>query len=432
MLFGFVASKFWALAVGPMGMGRASVLQSTVTLVGTVVGLGLGSAVVKLGTKLAAQPQDPSFRSMLTAAWSLWRWSSIVGGIAILVALTAYRAVLQEPLSPSINDLILIWSLLATTATALLQSVIGASRQVHLQATYMAFGAMAGHLLSVPLVWWLGTSAIGIAIALNYSGQLLVSILTYRVVATQHQSRPKPDAFRSSRATLLQTGLPLALSNLVGGGVQSVLPLLVIYKVGDDAAGLLRAASLLAFQSVGFLMTALSQDYFPRISAVRQDKLAVQAILNKQFSIMLALAVAVTCALTATGPWLLRLCFSEEFVKATTLLDLLAIGTVFKMGSWCLAYVVLARCSSRTYLVTEAVTGLLWLGSAVVLTSLYGENGIGYAFVLTYVTYFILVAAIVSRDLKSTIPWKMFLGSAISIMPLLAIVILRSKIGVAL
>jgi O-antigen/teichoic acid export membrane protein len=224
----------------------------------------------------------------------------------------------------------------------------------------------------------------------------------------------------------------LALSNLVGGGVQTALPLLVVYQIGDDGAGLLRAASLLAFQSVGFLMTGLSQDFFPRISEVRRDPAAIIAMLWKQFSLMIALAIMATASLTALGPWLLKLCFSDQFTEATRLLDLLAIGMIFKMGSWCLAYVVLARCSSRTYLITEGVTGLVWLSSSVVLMSVCGVNGIGYAFVLTYVIYFILVSTIVSRNLQSVLPWKMLLGSLAATAPVMGVIGLRSIFGAVL
>ncbi len=413
-------------------MGRASAFQSLISLAAALIGLGLGSAVIKQGAELAARPADPSFRLLVNAAWSLWRWSCLLGAVSVLVVGTCYRVWHHESIALTTNDLFLFWALLAMTASNLAQGIISASRQVKLQATYLAFGGLMGHLLSVPLVWNCGPSAIGLAVALNYSGIALVSLLLYRIIANQHTHASSLADMRSSRATLLQVGVPLALSNLVGGGVQTALPLLVVYQIGDDGAGLLRAASLLAFQSVGFLMTGLSQDFFPRISEVRRDPAAIIAMLWKQFSLMIALAIMATASLTALGPWLLKLCFSDQFTDATRLLDLLAIGMIFKMGSWCLAYVVLARCSSRIYLITEGVTGLFWLSSSVVLMSVYGVNGIGYAFVLTYVIYFILVSMIVSRDLQSVLPWQMLFGSLVATVPVLGVIGLRSMIGTAL
>lgn len=413
-------------------MGRASAFQSTISLAAALMGLGLGSAVIKQGAELANRPSDPSFRLLILAAWSLWRRACIFGGLTVLVFGTTYRLWQHESIAIAANDLFLAWAILASTASTLSQGIISASRRVSLQATYLAFGGLAGHLLSVPLVWHSGPSAIGLAVAINYSGIALVSLLLHRIVVAQHSNPTGSVDLHPSREALLHVGLPLALSNLVGGGVQTALPLLMVYQVGDDGAGLFRAASLLAFQSVGFLLTALSQDFFPRLSSIRKNSDAIIAMLRKQFKLMLLLALGATSSLTALGPWLLRICFSDQFVNATLLLDLLAIGMIFKMGSWCLAYVVLARCSSRLYLFTEGVTGLFWLASSALLMSVYGANGIGYAFALTYLLYFVLVSFIVSSDLQSTLPWNMLLGSILATIPVIGVIGLRTSFGTPL
>lgn len=422
VLFGLVASKFWAIAVGPTGMGHASAFQSLVTFASTVLSLGLGNAVIKEGAEQAAIPGNSTFRVMVCAAWSLWRWSCVAGAVCILVCGVVYRGLRHEPAGIPSSDFYLFWALTATTASSIALGVISAARRIDFQATCLALGALIGHCISVPLVWWGGPSVIDLALALNCSGTLIVCMFLYRIIAAQHPCPVELVDFARVRKELFQTGMPLALGSFVAGGVQSLVPLLVIYQAGYDAAGLLRAASMLAFQSVNFLLTAITQDFFPRLSAVRNDTGEVLKILRQQFILTLVVAILVTTSLTALGPLMLQLCFSEEFVRATVLLDALAVGTMLKMGSWCMAYVILARCSSRLFLFTQSVTGLLWVVSSVVLIEFCGPDGVGYGFVLTYLVYSIFVAAIVSRELRSNLPWKMLISTVLATLPILGVI----------
>src|SRR5690606_25847118 len=116
---GLLASKFWAVSVGPGGMGQASAFQALATLGTTIFGLGIGNAIVKHGAESAAAPGDPAFLPLVRASWSLWQRSILFGVLPTLLGLFIYRIHLGQTLTSTTEPVLLLWVLSAATATSL-------------------------------------------------------------------------------------------------------------------------------------------------------------------------------------------------------------------------------------------------------------------------------------------------------------------------
>ena len=66
---------------------------------------------------------------------------------------------------------------------------------------------------------------------------------------------------------LIQSGAPFALSQVVGAGVQLLVPVIVLYLLDAAAVGYYRAAFTVSVGYLAFLLNALAQDYYPRVAA---------------------------------------------------------------------------------------------------------------------------------------------------------------------
>lgn len=417
------------MQLGPGGLGRAASMQGIVALLLTLAGAGLTTSVVKLGSEAATTPDVPRFRQLVQAAWSVWLYSSLATGAVILLFSAVSRWLAGIAIIPGADDVLVLASVCTCSATGILQGVISASRQIRLTTIVQVASSISGTVAGVLAITMLGEPGIALGVLMSYVGIMLPNIVAYRHVMKRHAVAPSLEVDLQLRRQLVGTGTPLAFSNLLGNGVQSLLPFLVVVYLGKESGGFLKAASLIALQASAVLATSLTHDYFPRVAAIREERSSLLPLVQSQFKLMLLCSTAIAGMITASASTLLRLCFSEQFVAATGLLDLLCIGITLRIGSWCLAYVVLARCSSSIYLLGEAIAGVALLISAILFMNLFGLNGVGYAFVLTYVVYFVVVARVVAKDTGSRLPWKMLFASLVAIIPILGIISLRTAIG---
>lgn len=69
--------------------------------------------------------------------------------------------------------------------------------------------------------------------------------------------------------------------NLFGTLTNYLINIFVRYSVSIEDVGLFQAANSLTNQYVGVIFSALSLDYFPRLSAAAADKLKFTNVINR-------------------------------------------------------------------------------------------------------------------------------------------------------
>ncbi len=198
--------------------------------------------------------------------------------------------------------------------------------------------------------------------------------------------------------SLLKFGTPFTASALVGTGMQFVMPALVLHLLNTESVGYYRAAFAISVNYLGFLITAMAQDYYPRVSAVRDQPVALASLINEQHRLVMTFAAPGILGTLALVPYLVPLVYSSKFMPTVEILEWQLIGDLFKFSSWTMAYVILAHCSGLTYFLTELLGGLVGIVTLIPAVRWFGLPGLGISFVVTYIIYFLAVWLIVRRD----------------------------------
>ena len=197
---------------------------------------------------------------------------------------------------------------------------------------------------------------------------------------------------------MLRFGGPYTASMLIGTGVQLGLPMLVVHLLNTNSVGYYRAAAAISVGYLGFLMTAMGQDYYPRLSAAGNDPGTLVKLINDQHRLVMIVAVPVILATLALVPVLIPIVYSHKFQPAVDILEWQLIGDVFKFSSLTMSFAVLARRSSATYFFTEVIGGIVTLSSTWIAVKLYGLQGLGISFLVTYVVYYAVVWLVLRRQ----------------------------------
>ena len=73
------------------------------------------------------------------------------------------------------------------------------------------------------------------------------------------------------------------------------------------------------------------------------------------------------------------------------------IGDCFKLASWILAYLMLARAKTKLFMATEVIFGISFPLLSYLFINLAGADGAVMAFALNYMIYFVLFVVLYKK-----------------------------------
>ncbi len=233
-----------------------------------------------------------------------------------------------------------------------------------------------------------------------------ISTLLLRGARIATAVRPSMQEAARAAARLLRFSAPYTASMLVGTGVQFLLPSLVLHTLDAASVGYYRAATVISVNYLGFLISAMGMDYYPRLSAISHRPADVVRLVNEQYYLVLLLAAPMILGTMALAPYLIPLIYSSEFAPAARVLEWYLVGDLLKFLSWTIGMVILARGRSTTLFVVELISGANILVSSLLGMRWMGLPGVGAAFLFTYTVHYLLVWAIVRRDVGLSLTWR--------------------------
>lgn len=399
IVVGLVSAKAFALLLGPGGVGAMGLLQALVGLAGLLAGMGIGAGLVRMVAEALAQGDHPRVAALRRAVWLLL-W--LLGGLAVLVLFVCRGPISRWMLGGpeyAWSVALMAPALLFNLASGLQTSILNSYHRVGALARIGVLNSLLGTAVSLALVWrW---REHGIAPAMIVGGAVGLGITTYYLKREPRRELPVPshaDVLRSAWA-LLRFGAPYTASLLVGTGVQFVLPALILHTLGPESVGYHRAAISVSGVYLGFLLTAMAYDYFPRISAAAGEPVELVRLVNQQHRLVMLLTVPMILGMLALAPYLIPLVYTHSFTPAVEILEWQLVGDIFKFSSWTLGFVVLVRSGSATLFLVEFVSGANFLATSWLGMQLIGPAGLGVAFLATYIAHYLLVWAIVRREI---------------------------------
>ena len=90
--------------------------------------------------------------------------------------------------------------------------------------------------------------------------------------------------------------------------------------------------------------------------------------------------------------FVIRLLFTPEFMPMERLFGWQMLGDFFKICSWLLAYLMLAKAKTTLYITTEIVFSLLYLVLGFLLVKVNGVVGLNQAYLINYIVYTVVMA----------------------------------------
>lgn len=419
ILISVIRSKFVAVLLGPAGMGIVGLLTVTTGFVGSLTNFGLRTSAVKNVAAADAQ-QDQHRISVVVTTLRRMVWLTGLLGTFVTLILAPW---LSE-LTFGNKDYTYAFMFLSIT---LLFSQLSAGQNVILQGTrklkYLAnanvFGSLLGLFITVPLYYFFGVDGIVPALIITSIVTLALSWYFSRKVIIEKVQLPFKEVWREGKE-MLKMGFLLSLSGLITLGVAYATKIYVGRTGGVYEIGLYNAGFAIIGTYVGLVFTAMTADYYPRLSGVAHNNQLAKKTINEQAEIAILILAPILMAFFIFIHWIVVILYSNRFTPINGMILWAALGMFFKAASWAIAFIFLAKSASKLFFVNELIVNIYMLIFNIIGYKLGGLDGLGISFLLTYAVYFLQVFIICKKkyefnyDKKFTkiFVWQLLCGIA--------------------
>ena len=390
-----VRQKFIALTLGAEGIGLLGLLATGLTLAVTLFSFGLASS----GVRYVARAKEASETELCDTRSALFYGSQLLGLLGGLLVILFRVPLASLILADSSKAAWVVWlgvALWASVAAGGQLAVINGLRRIGDLAKANFLGAALGTVVTL------------LAISLSGEIGLVAAIVAPPVttwLAAWWLSRDISTAPLKAYAALwgplrgmLGLGVVFAASSVLTGAAQFASRLVVERALDLTAVGHFQAAWSVSSIYLSFVLTALAAEYYPRISALADDKTVLNDAVDAQLKLALLLAGPVILGMILFAPWAVTLLYSSAFSDTVAVLRWQLVGDILKVAAWAVGFLLLAREARWAFFTSEFVWNALYVGTLFLLVPTYGLAAAGLLYALCYLLYLGLVTLWAKRE----------------------------------
>jgi PST family polysaccharide transporter len=186
----------------------------------------------------------------------------------------------------------------------------------------------------------------------------------------------------------------MVVSTLVAMASMYIIRAYIANKVGIDGVGQFQAAWSISSLYLTAVLQAMGTDYFPRLSAVSENNSKVVTLVNEQTEIALLLAGPIVVGMLSFISVVVLILYSSKFDSSIPILHWMLAGTFFKVLSWPIGFIMLAKGRGGIFITTEIVSNSLFLLITGITWNNYLIESTGIAYVVMYIFYTLTVLAV--------------------------------------
>lgn len=388
ILIQIIKSKFVAVLLGPAGVGIMGLYQSGLQLIQQLSSMGLSQSAVRDVSEANGSNDMQRIAKTVTVVRKLvW-----VTGILGLVLVACFSPLLSKTsfgnYDYTIPFIILSVTLLLDQLSAGQRVVLQGLRRLKDLAKCSAFGSTFGLITSVPLYYWLGIEGIVPTLILNSLCTLLLSWFYSRKIKVE-KVRVTPKQTLEQGKLMLVMGVSMSISGILSTVVAYAIRGYIQANGGVEQVGLYQAGFVIMTTYVGMVMNAIATDYYPRLAAINKDNQKCREAVSQQGEIgVMILAPMLTICLVFM-PFVLKILYSDKFLAANEYISWACLGMMLRLASWVISFLFVAKAESKLYIINELSANLYYLVFSLIGYKTLGLTGLGIAFALEYIVYFI-------------------------------------------
>lgn len=383
MFVAILKVKFIALFQGSEGVGFNAIFQSTIAVITSFSFFG----IFQSATRYISHAQESGDKMHLSLIHNIFNRLALIAGIlGFLICVLGSYWISELSFNNDnfrIYFALLSLSILFTSLSNGEMVLLQATKNLNNLAKASIIGAIVGLAAGIPMCYFLGTMGIVLSI-ISSSLALYLSQLYYsRKIDLVKIDDLKWNQIIEHGAPIVKLGIVLMISN-VTITLFTYLTNIYISRFGKiEDVGLFQGASSITNQSIAIIIVVLASDFFPRLSAIYNDKAEVKIIVNEQLELVSLIIAPIIVVLIVFSKMIITILLSKDFLVVAPMLRWMSLSLLAR-GVWLtMSYVILANGDKKTYFLYDALigNGLLFILN-IISYKFWGLQGLAISFLV--------------------------------------------------
>ena len=388
MLAGMASVKVVAVIIGPAGIALLGQLNNFSSILLGMANGGINSGITKYVAEY--KDDDSKVKAYISNALRITLVCSFVVSL-ILIFFCKWLSQLIL-LSEEYYYVFIVFgiTIFLFTLNGLITSILNGYKEFKLYVRVSIFGTIAGLLYSVLLVFLWGLPGAMINVVTFQSIMLFVTLWMCRKLPwmkreyfAQKLDKPIVKKYLGySLMTLTTLALLPTCQMLLRGYVMS--------ELSPTDAGIWEGMNRISSMYLSVITSAFSIYYLPRLSEILNPEELRNEII-RCYKVILPMLLGTSVLIFLLKHIVLWVLFTPDFYPMENLFGWQLAGDMFKMCSWLLSYLMVAKAMTGKFIITEIIFNLSYLALAFLFMKLNGIVGLIQGYLINYILYFILM-----------------------------------------
>ena len=392
---GFIVVKVVAVKIGPQGIALIGQFQNTTAILTMLATAAITTGVIKY---LAEYKDDPLKRKqIINTSFLIVFFSSLI--ISIFVMTTSVY--LSDAAFKSENFWIVYFLfgmfILLISFNSLFSAVLNGLKEIKKFTIINICSSLIGVSITVLAAYIFGLEGVLLASTATAIIVFVINIYIFNKLGIKW----KPD-FKSWDKPLIKKLSAFSLMATVSGFVSPTMQILVrdriILQFSVIDAGYWQAVTKISDYYLGFITSVLVVYYMPRLSEIH-SKTELRKEISRGYKIILPVVGVIAFLIWLFKTFIIHILFTPEFLPMESLFTYQLLGDFFKIGSWLLAYLMIAKAMTKTYIATEIIFAASYVALSYYFMNQYGIIGATYSFCINYAVYWAMMWIIMRKKI---------------------------------
>ncbi len=385
---GFVINKVVAIYIGPSGLAMIGQLQSFLNIIKIFANGATIQGVIKYTAEYKNRREDKI--KLFSSSFAITILSSIVISIILFIFNQEFSELIFKTDGYKMVFNILSFTISLFALNTLLLSILNGEQEIKKYILINIISSIFSLFFTTLLVVKFHLMGALYALVLNQSVIFFITLI-FVVKSSWFKIRYFTKGFDSKTTTKLGKYALMALTSALTIPISEIIIRNYIGStIGWDSAGYWQGIKYISDMYLLVITTSLSVYYLPKLSEI-EDRDELRREIFSGYKIIMPIVIIMAFGIYIFRDFIIEIAFSGKFVAMSELFLWQLIGDVFKIASWLLAYLMLAKAMTKIFIISEILFVTIWTVVAILGVKYYGIVGITYAFALNYFLYLIFM-----------------------------------------
>ena len=397
MLAGMVSVKIVAIIIGPAGIALLGQLNNFNTILLGLANGGIGSGVTKY---VAEYKNDENvIKSYLSNALKITLVCSSLVAIGLIVGCGQLSQLIL--MSDEYYYVFIIFgiTIFLYTLNTLFIAIVNGYKQFKRYVTINIAGTIIGLIYSVTLVFFLGLPGALINAVTFQSIVFFITIWMCRKFRWMRWEYFKEKFNRPIVKKYLGYSLMTIVSIALLPISQMLLRGYVISELSASEAGIWEGMNRISNMYLSVITSAFSVYYLPRLSEISNPE-ELHNEVSKCYKVIIPMFLCVGTIIFFLRHFILWVLFTPDFAPMEHLFIWQLTGDLFKICSWLLSFIMVAKARTKLFITIETVFTLLYVFMCFFFLKHNGIVGLTQGYLCNYILYMIVLALLFKDVIK--------------------------------